>query len=100
MKTNSSSIASQVPLPGTGAGRWSKALPTLVRRAVAHIKHRRQVHRDLAKLAEFDDHLLADIGINRGDLVYWRVDLYRECARRPFPGVSDMTRKGHPWNAC
>ena len=70
MKINSSSIASRAPLPGSGDGSWRKGLMNLVRRGAAHIKHRRQVRKDVAKLLEFDDHLLADIGISRAELLH------------------------------
>ncbi len=85
MKTHTSSIASRAPLSGFGAASWREVLINLVRRGVAHIKHRRQVRQDLAKLLEFDDHLLADIGISRAELLhsigYGRLPEHR---RRPL----------------
>jgi len=49
-------------------GRAVAALAMEVRRLVLAIKHRRQHRRDLAHLADFDDRMLADIGLTRTDL--------------------------------
>jgi uncharacterized protein YjiS (DUF1127 family) len=70
MKTNSSSIASHAPRPGLGVGSWHGALMNLVRRGVARIKYRRKVRRDLARLLDFDDHMLRDIGLSRAEVSY------------------------------
>lgn len=70
MKTNSSSIAFRAPQLRFGAGSWREVVMDLVRPAVAWIKRRRRIRRDVDRLREFDDHLLADIGISRADLLH------------------------------
>ena len=70
MKTNSSSIALRAPQPRSGASSWYEALVNVVRQAVARIKRQRRVRRDVSRLLELDDRLLADIGISRAELLH------------------------------
>ena len=51
------------------ASLWSVVVSATQRR-FEQIAHRRVVRRDLNKLMEFDDRQLADIGLNRGELLH------------------------------
>jgi uncharacterized protein YjiS (DUF1127 family) len=52
------------PMPGR---RWPAMLLRWLRRGFGERRHNR---RDLFVLRELDDHMLADIGLHRSDLVY------------------------------
>jgi uncharacterized protein YjiS (DUF1127 family) len=51
------------------ASLWSVVVSATQRR-FEQIAHRRVVRRDLNRLMEFDDRQLADIGLNRGELLH------------------------------
>ena len=44
------------------------ALLDVIGRCVAAIRYRRQVRRAIETLTDFDDHLLADLGLNRDQI--------------------------------
>lgn len=47
---------------------WTDAVK-VIRQLIAWLKQKRVVRRDLKRLMELDDRELADIGLNRGDLL-------------------------------
>ena len=51
------------------ASWWQTAVMRAMRRQYERIRHRRQAHRDLARLMELDDRALADIGVAREELM-------------------------------
>ena len=51
------------------ASLWSVVV-IAAQRLFEQIAHRRVVRRDLNRLMEFDDRQLADIGLNRGELLH------------------------------
>ena len=56
---------------GSQAGRrWPVLLLDLLGRGLKQAWQRRRTRRDLPLLHQLDDHMLADIGLHRGDLVY------------------------------
>jgi uncharacterized protein YjiS (DUF1127 family) len=56
---------------GSQAGRrWPAMLLDLLGRGLRHVRQYRRDRRDLPVLLELDDHMLADIGLHRGDLAY------------------------------
>ncbi|WP_210240672.1 DUF1127 domain-containing protein [Mesorhizobium sp. B3-1-7] len=57
------STAADFPSRGTGLVKSAKNL-------MAWLRHRRRVRRDIIKLMQLDDRLLADIGLSRGEVLY------------------------------
>jgi len=51
------------------ASLWSVGV-IAAQRLFEQIAHRRAIRRDLNRLMEFDDRELADIGLNRGEVVH------------------------------
>jgi uncharacterized protein YjiS (DUF1127 family) len=71
MHTPSSLLATHgiVAQPGRPAlSRWIKRVPALLSRLRLAIRREREFRRAAAELESFNDHLLADIGICRGDI--------------------------------
>jgi uncharacterized protein YjiS (DUF1127 family) len=54
----------------TPARRWPAMLLQWLRRGLREFGEHRLNRRDLPVLRELDDHMLADIGLHRSDLVY------------------------------
>jgi uncharacterized protein YjiS (DUF1127 family) len=52
-------------LPAAG---WAAVLWDGIGRCVAWIRYRRQVRRAIETLTDFDDHLLADLGLSRDQI--------------------------------
>jgi uncharacterized protein YjiS (DUF1127 family) len=49
---------------------WPAALARPIKLGIAWIRFRRQLRRDVKELMALDDHLLADIGLKRGQIEY------------------------------
>ena len=62
MTTHDSSHASHVNVS------WGALLMNSIRRQFAALSHRARVRRDIKTLMEFDDRMLADIGLHRADV--------------------------------
>jgi len=59
--------------PSSKAGmvqRWPAMLLTVLGREFRQFRERRRNRRDLPVLRALNDHMLADIGLHRGDLAY------------------------------
>ena len=92
--------------PFAPIGHAVAALAMGVWRLVVAIKHRRE----LAHLADFDDRMLADIGLTRADLrdayaeSLWQDPtsmLARRAGRRPYPiRRATASRSACPANSC
>ncbi|TPK20036.1 DUF1127 domain-containing protein [Mesorhizobium sp. B2-5-9] len=54
-----------------------------VRQFAAWFRHRRQIRRDIMKLLQLDDRLLADIGLSRGEILYAAVQHGRLPEQQP-----------------
>jgi len=70
--------------------RWIKRVPTVLSRLWLAIRRERKLGRAIAELESFDDRLLADIGIGRGDIEH-AVRGERPPSRRR-PGTHDADR--------
>lgn len=72
---------------------WWSTLMRPVRHWLVQIKQKRRIRRDIAKLMELDDRMLADIGLSRADIQYVvRNDRLPGRFLRQAGPVSDATR--------
>jgi uncharacterized protein YjiS (DUF1127 family) len=67
---NSSTIESHTSQTNLNGGSWWAALVKSTRQPFAWIRHQRQIRRDIKLLMEFDDNMLADIGLSRSEVLY------------------------------
>ena len=67
---NSSTIESNIRQFDLNSGSWWAAQVKSIRRQLAWISHQRRIRRDTNMLMEFDDRMLADIGLSRGEILY------------------------------
>ena len=57
-----------------GLGRnesWGSVVAKSIKRRIAQFRAKRRLRRDALALLDFNDHLLADIGLNRCELVHF-----------------------------
>jgi uncharacterized protein YjiS (DUF1127 family) len=50
---------------------WGSVLAKSIKRRIAQFRTKRRLRRDALGLLDFDDHLLADIGLNRCELMHF-----------------------------
>ena len=63
---NSSTIESHPSQTNLNSGsRWAALV-----KLIAWTRHQRQIRRDIKRLMEFDDYMLADIGLSRGEVLH------------------------------
>jgi len=67
---SNSFVETHAPHTGSYAGSLWALLVKAIGRQVEHIRHRRQVRRDINGLMELDDRALADIGLSRCEVMY------------------------------
>ena len=71
---------------GLEAHSWWAVVANSIRRQIEWIKHQRQISHDLNRLREFDNRLLADIGVSREELFHVAWYGRRPTRRTNHPG--------------
>lgn len=97
-------VESQVPQSRPKAHSPWTLLRRVIRRQLERIRHQRRIRRDINSLMEFDDRMLADIGLNRGEVVHavvhGRLPQHRSARIRQRAPHRSRPNKGVPWNGC